>query len=60
MNGNDSKEGVHNLIDAAEVVLEGLEENHKQPSQDSGAGRGGVPPEYRNRGGYRYTGLLSE
>jgi hypothetical protein len=49
MNGNDFKEGVHNLIDAAEVVLEGLEENHKQPSQDGGAVRDGVPPKYRNR-----------
>jgi hypothetical protein len=60
MNGNYYKEGAYNLIDAAEVVLEGLEENHKQPSQDSGAGRDGVPPDYRNRGGYRYTGLLGE
>lgn len=51
MNGNDFKEGIYNLIDAAEVVLEGPEENHKEPSQD-GAGRDGVPP--RNR----HTGLL--
>jgi hypothetical protein len=49
MNGNDFKEGVHNLTDAAEVVLEGREENHKQPSQDGDAGRDGVPPKYRNR-----------
>jgi len=46
MNGNDFKEGVLNLIDAAEVVLEGLE-NHKQPSHDGGAGRDGVPSKYR-------------
>jgi hypothetical protein len=46
MNGNDFKEGVLNLIDAAEVVLEGLE-NHKQPSHDGGAGRGGVPSKHR-------------
>lgn len=49
MNGNCFKEGVHNLIDVAEVVLEGLEENHKQPSQDGDAGRDKVSPKCRNR-----------
>jgi hypothetical protein len=49
MNRNDFKEGAYNLIDVAEVVVEGLEENHKQPSQEGDADRDGVPPKYRNR-----------
>jgi hypothetical protein len=49
MNGNYFKEGVHNLTDAAEVVLEGYEENHKQPGQEGCAGRDRVRRKCRNR-----------